>query len=88
MAPPVGGNNRANDPNVLYERYRKRDPKESLGTENPLSADDWLEHTENIFEIFTCTCRERVQLAASMFTRLADIWWKTVRPAYAAVVDA
>ena len=47
-----------------------------------MAADDWLEQIENIFEIFTCTGLERVQLAASMFTGLADSWWKTVRAEY------
>ena len=42
-------NNRENDPNALFERFRKRGPKEFIGHEDPLTADDWLEHTKNIF---------------------------------------
>ena len=70
---------RDRDPNVLFERFRKRGPKDFTGQEDPLTADDWLVHTENIFDLFQCTGRQRVYLAASMFTGLADIWWKTVR---------
>ena len=78
---------RTNDPNILYERFRKRGPKEFTGIEDPMAADDWLEQIENIFEIFTCTGLERVQLAASMFSGLADRWWKTVRAAYREMPD-
>ena len=41
----------------MFERFRKRGPKEFTGRENPLAADDLLEHTENIFEVFKCTGR-------------------------------
>ena len=33
-------NNKENDPNVLFERFRKRGPKEFTGHEDPLAADD------------------------------------------------
>ena len=87
VAPPGPAHHRGNDPNVLYERFRKRGPKEFAGTEDPMAADDWLEQIENIFEIFTCTGLERVQLTASMFTGLADSWWKTVRAEYRDMPD-
>ena len=66
-------NNRGNDPNDLFEWFQKRGPKEFTGQEDPLATDDWLEHMENIFEIFRCTGKQQVALTASMFTRLADI---------------
>ncbi|XXG53565.1 hypothetical protein AAC387_Pa03g1647 [Persea americana] len=81
-------NNREHDPNALYEKFRKRGPKEFTRHEDPLAADDWLEHTENIFEIFRCTGRQQVQLTASMFTGLADIWWKTIKAEYRTIADA
>ena len=55
VAPPGPAHHRGNDPNVLYERFRKRGPKEFAGTKDPMATDDWLEQIENIFEIFTCT---------------------------------
>ena len=82
LGPQIVINNREHDPNALFEKFRKRGPKEFTGHEEPLAADDWLEHTENIFEVFRCTGRQQVQLTASMFTGLADIWWKTVRAEY------
>ena len=88
LGPQIVINNREHDPNALFERFRKRGPKEFTGHEDPLGANDWLEHTENMFEIFTCTGRQQVQLTTSMFTGLADIWWKTVRAEYRTIADA
>ncbi|WP_193450495.1 retrotransposon gag family protein [Streptomyces plicatus] len=87
QAPPIVINQREHDPNALFEKFRKRGPKEFYGTEDPLTADDWLAHTENIFEVFQCTGGQRVQLASSLFTGLADIWWKTVREEYRLMAD-
>ena len=53
-------NNRGNDPNDLFERFRKRGSKEFTGQEDQLVVDDWLEHAENIFELFRCTGRQQV----------------------------
>lgn len=86
--PAIVINQREHDPNALFEKFRKRGPKEFLGSEDPLAADDWLEHTENIFEIFQCTGGERVKLATSLFTGSADMWWKTVREEYKHMANA
>ena len=72
-------NNREHDPNLLFERFRKRGPKEFSGTEDPLAADDWLVNTEKIFDVFLCTGRQKVHLTASLFYGLADSWWQTVK---------
>ena len=68
-------NNRGKDPNDLFEWFRKRGRKEFIGQEDPLVVDDWLEHIDNIIEIFRCTGKQQVALTAFMFTGLADIWW-------------
>ena len=44
--PQIVINNRENDANALFERFRKRGPKEFTGHEDPLTADDWLDHTD------------------------------------------
>ena len=80
-------NNRGTNPNDLFERFQKRGPKEFTGQEDPLAADDWLEHMENIFEVFRCTGRQQVQLTSSMFNGLEDIWWKMVKAEYRIVAD-
>ena len=81
-------NNRENDSNALFEHFRKRGPKEFTRHEDRLAEDDWLEHTENILKVFRCMEKQQVALAASMFTGLADIWWKTIRAEYRTVADA
>ena len=88
LGPQIVINNRENEPNALFERFRNRAPKEFTGHKDPLAADDWLEHTENIFEVFRCTGRQQVQLTASLSTDLANIWWKTVEAEYRTVADA
>ena len=46
--PQIVINNRENDPNALFERFRKKDQKEFTGHEDLLIADDWLEHGEHL----------------------------------------
>ena len=59
QAPPPGTqivfNSRGNDPNDLFERFQKRCPQEFTGQEDPLAADDWFEHMENVFR---CTGKQ------------------------------
>lgn len=45
-------NSKKDDPNALFEHFQKRGPKGLTGQDDPLAADDWLEHTGNIFEVF------------------------------------
>ena len=52
-----------------------------------MAADDWLVNTEKIFDVFTCTGREKVNLTASLFFELADNWWQTVKEPYQAMAD-
>ena len=82
MRPQIVIQNRDHDPNVLFERFRKRGSKEFTGQEDPLTANDWLAHTENIFDLFRCTGRQQVHLAASIFTGMADIWRKALNDGY------
>lgn len=44
--------------------------------------------TENIFEVFLCTGRQKVFVAAYMFQGAADTWWKTVREPYYTIEHA
>ena len=74
QAQPIVVNHRHDDPNIMFERFKKRGPQEFSGQEDPIAADDWLTNTERIFDVFTCTNRERVNLTASLFYGLADAW--------------
>ena len=90
MQPPgtnIVTNNRDHDPNLLFERFRKRVPKEFSGQEDPLHADDWLANTEKIFDVFTCTGWQKVHLTASLFHELVDTWWQTVKESYLTIAN-
>ena len=78
LGPNIIINNRDHDPNILFKRFRKRGPNDFSGQEDSLAADDWLVNTEKIFDVFTCTGRQKVNLIASLFYGLADTWWQTV----------
>ena len=82
LGPNIVINNRDHDPNILYERFRKRAPKEFSGQEDSLTADNWLANTEKIFDVFTCTGHQKVHLIASLFYGLANTWWQTVKEPY------
>ena len=79
IGPNIVINNRDHDPNVLFERFRKRGPKEFSSQEDPLAVDDWLVNKEKIFDVFTYPGRQKVHLTASLFYCLADTWWQTVK---------
>ena len=85
---PIVVNHRHDDPNIMFERFKKRGPREFLGQEDPIAADDWLTNTERIFDVFTCTNRVRVNPTASLFYDLADSWWQTVRAPYQTMSEA
>lgn len=42
---------RENEPSSLYELFRKMGVIEFTGSEDPLQADNWIMHIENVFEI-------------------------------------
>lgn len=78
---------RESDPNSLYENFRKRGAIDFTSSGDPLQADEWIVHIENIYETRQCTRRQRVALAASMFLDITDTWWKSVRPPYRTMAD-
>ena len=87
MGPNIVIKYRDHDPNILFERFRKRGPKEFSGQKDPLAADDWLVNAEKIFDVFTCIGREKVNLTASLFYGLASTWWQTLKEPYQMMTD-
>ena len=79
---------RESDPNSLYEKFRKRGAIEFTGLEDSLTADEWIVHTENVFETMQCTGGQKVALATSMFRDITDTWWKSVRPPFRTIANA
>lgn len=87
LGPNIIINNREQDPNILFEIFRKRAPKEFSGQEDPLATDDLIVNTEKIFDVFTRTGRQKVNLTASLFYGLADTWWQTFKEPFQTMVD-
>ena len=82
LGPNIVINNRDHDTNILYERFRKRGPKQFSRQEDPITVDDWLANTQKIFYVFICTGRQKVHLTTSLFYGFVDTWWQTVKEPY------
>ena len=52
----------------MYEKFRKRGATEFDGNEGAIKAYEWLEHIGDVFETVVCDNKQRVVLAASMFS--------------------
>lgn len=78
---------RQQDPNDLHDKFRKRSPLEFTGTLGYTQANEWMVQIEKIFMVFQCTGRQQVQLAAYMFRKVAEMWWRTIEPAYERIED-
>ncbi|XXG89231.1 hypothetical protein AAC387_Pa12g1283 [Persea americana] len=75
------------EPNDMFDKFKKRAPPQFYGNEDPLDADEWVVQIEKIFEVFKCTRKERVQLAAYMLRGKAEMWWKSVKTPYETIED-
>lgn len=78
---------RESDPNSLYEKFRKQGAIEFTSLEGPLQADEWLAHTESVYETIECTGRQMVASAASMLRDIPDTWWRSVRISYRTIAN-
>lgn len=79
QGPQAANQLRGNDPNSLYERFRKRGATKFYGNEGAVKADEWLDHIGDVFETITFDNKQKVVLTASMFQGTANIWWKSVK---------
>ena len=44
-----------------------------------MQADEWLEHTGDVFATVTCSQKQKVLLASSMLRGGAKTWWKSIK---------
>ena len=61
------------DPNDMYDKFKKRNPPAFYGNEDPLDVDEWVVQVEKIFQVFQCTNKEKVQLAAYLFRGVVEL---------------
>ena len=55
---------------------------EFMGSSDPMVVDEWIVHTESIFEVLQSSGRLRVALVGYMFREVADTWWKSIVEPY------
>lgn len=83
--PPIQVNvpARVTDPNDMYDKFKKRNPTAFYENEDPLDADERVVQVEKIFQVFQCTNKEKVKLAAYLFKGgVAEMRWKSVKTPY------
>lgn len=61
---------------------------EFFSNEDPMDAEEWLVHMENIFKVFKCSGRQKPALVAYMFRGVVDSMWKTVKIPYLTIDHA
>ena len=73
--------------NKLVEKFGKRFLLEFHGIEDPAVAGEWVVQMEKIDEVFKWMGIQQVQLAAHIFRRAAERWWKIVKHPYETVAE-
>ena len=63
----------------VTQRFQKQKPKRFSGGLNPQEAEDWLEHTEWLFEYIQAPEADKVRLASFQLEGNALRWWKSIR---------
>ncbi|KAJ6803755.1 uncharacterized protein M6B38_189905 [Iris pallida] len=59
------------------EQFQKMSPRDFMGTEGILYADEWLEHIEEIFRLARIPADLQVEAAASRMRDLARTWYQS-----------
>ncbi|KAJ6790765.1 hypothetical protein M6B38_247940 [Iris pallida] len=58
------------------EQFQKMSPRDFLGTEGILYADEWIEHIEEIFRLARIPADLQIEAAASRMRDLARTWYQ------------
>ena len=70
------------DPNTLYEKFRKRGATKFYGNEDAIKIDGWPKHIGDVFKTVVCDNKQRVVLTTSMLLGTTNTWWKSVRNSF------
>ncbi|XP_073298477.1 uncharacterized protein [Primulina huaijiensis] len=65
-------------PEAVYERFRRMDPKEFLGTTVPMIAEGWIKSIEVIFAFMELQDADRFRCAIFLLTWDARLWWESM----------
>ncbi|XP_073056958.1 uncharacterized protein [Primulina eburnea] len=63
---------------AVYERFRRMNPKDFLGTTDPMIAGGWIKSIEVIFAFMELHDADIVRCATFLVTGDARLWWESV----------
>ncbi|XP_075473333.1 uncharacterized protein LOC142504340 [Primulina tabacum] len=80
---PVQGRGQGRDQRVqervvegAYDKFKKMNPPEFVGSSDPLIAMEWVKAVEAIFDYLNFDDKNRVSCAVFLLTKTARIWWE------------
>ncbi|XP_073271482.1 uncharacterized protein [Primulina huaijiensis] len=62
-----------------YDKFKKMNPLEFVGSPNPLIAMEWVKAVEAIFDYLHFDDKDRVSCAVFLLTKTARIWWEATK---------
>ena len=62
-----------------YQSFHRHDPPIFSGGRDPMIAEEWLDHLEEIFKITRSADQDKVELATYRLRGEAAQWWKQYR---------
>ncbi|XP_075473373.1 uncharacterized protein LOC142504383 [Primulina tabacum] len=81
---PVQGRGQGRDQRVVegaYDKFKKMNPPEFVGSPDPLIAMEWVKAVEAIFDYLNFDDKDRVSCAVFLLTKTARIWWEATKVA-------
>lgn len=60
----------------FIERFKGMNPPSFAGATDLILAEQWIMELEKIFDVFSSTSEQKVQLATFMFKGVAEHWWR------------
>ncbi|XP_075515771.1 uncharacterized protein LOC142550581 [Primulina tabacum] len=65
----------------VYDRFRRLNPPEFMGSTDPAVAEEWIKSLESIFSYLHMEDADKVICAIFLLTKHARIWWESARVA-------
>ncbi|XP_075479314.1 uncharacterized protein LOC142520198 [Primulina tabacum] len=65
----------------VYDRFRRLNPPEFMGSTEPAVAEEWIKSLESIFSYLHMEDANKVTCAIFLLTKHARIWWESARVA-------
>ncbi|XP_075486262.1 uncharacterized protein LOC142525862 [Primulina tabacum] len=69
----------------VYDRFRRFNPPEFMGSNDPAVAKEWIKSLESIFSYLYMEDADKVTCAIFLLTKHARIWWENARMALPAI---